>query len=206
LSRDSPWAAPVSDQDYFSKPLFLFAPDPPRDTIPEPLIIGPEDWMFTLGEIIDLAIRIEKNGEMAYKKAREQTTNPAMATLLGRLAQDEADHQKWFIRFRAEVKADQADPAFEEMGQSILEGVLGDQAFSIQEADFSKIEDLKTLLKLSVEFEKDTLLFYEMLSAFIEDEKTLNQLNRILAEENHHVLLLEESLRNRVGLSQSPEA
>jgi rubrerythrin len=206
LSRDSPRAAPVPAQDYLSKPLFLFAPDPPRDTIPEPLIIGSEDAMFTLGEIIDLAIRIEKNGEMAYKKAREQTFNPELASLLGRLAQDEADHQKWFIRFRAEVQADQTDPTFEEMGKSILEGVLGDQAFSIQEADFSKMDDLKKLLKLSVEFEKDTLLFYEMLSAFIEDEKTLNQLNRIIDEENRHVLLLEETLRKKIGLTQSPEA
>jgi rubrerythrin len=156
--------------------------------------------MFTLGEIIDLAIRIEKNGENAYKKAQEQTEIPAMAALLKRLAADEADHQKWFTHLKSEVQGDQTDPAFDEMGKSVLEGVLGDQAFSIQEADFSKIEDLKALLRLSIEFENDTLLFYEMLSAFIEDEKILNQLNRIIDEETHHALLLNESLRRREEL------
>ncbi|HMK64215.1 MAG TPA: ferritin family protein [Thermodesulfobacteriota bacterium] len=162
--------------------------------------------MFTLGEIIDLAIRIEKNGESAYKKAQEQTEIPAMANLLKRLAEDEADHQKWFTRLKSEVQGDQTDPAFDEMGKSILEGVLGDQAFSIQEADFSKLDDLKALLRLSIEFENDTLLFYEMISAFIEDEKTLNQLNRIIDEETRHSLLLKESLRRREGLpNDSPD-
>jgi rubrerythrin len=156
-----------------------------------------EDYMFTLGEIIDLAIRIEKNGEKTYKKAQEQTSNSSMASLLQWLAEDEAEHQKLFRRFRAEVKTNIEDPKFEEMGKTILEGVLGDQAFSIQEADFSKIEDLKNLIKLSVEFEKDTLLFYEMLSAFIEDEKALNQLNRIIEEETRHARLLEDALGRR---------
>jgi rubrerythrin len=159
--------------------------------------------MFTLGEILDLAIRIEKNGEAAYKKAQEQTSLPALASLLRRLAEDEADHRKWFCRYKAEARVDQQDPNFEEMGKPILEGILGDQAFSIQEADFSKMEDLKSLLRLSLEFEKDTVLFYEMLSAFVEDEKTLNQLNRIIDEENRHVRLLEESLIRRDGLSGS---
>jgi rubrerythrin len=153
--------------------------------------------MFTIGEIIDLAIRIERNGEATYKKAHEQTSNPSLASLLQWLAEEESEHQKWFTRFRAEVNTTLVDPRFDEMGKTILEGVLGDQAFSIQEADFSKIDDMKNLIKLSMEFEKDTLLFYEMLSAFIEDEKILNQLNRIIEEENRHARLLEDALGKR---------
>lgn len=153
--------------------------------------------MFTLGEIIDLAIRLEKNGEKIYRKAQEDTTNPSLASLLQWLAEEEAEHEKWFIRFRAEAKTTLEDPKLDEMGKTVLEGILGDQAFSIQEADFSKTDDLKSCLKLSMEFEKDTLLFYEMLSAFIEDEKTLNQLNRIIEEETRHARLLEDALANR---------
>jgi rubrerythrin len=156
--------------------------------------------MFTLGEIIDLAIRIEKNGEKVYKKAQEQTSNPSLVSLLQWLAEEEAEHEKWFSRFKAEVQTTVEDPKFDEMGKTVLEGVLGDQAFSIQEADFSKLADMESLLKVSVEFEKDTLLFYEMLSAFIEDEKTVNQLNRIIEEENRHVRLLKDALGKRLVL------
>ena len=153
--------------------------------------------MFTLGEIIDLSVRIESNGQRAYRKAQKEVTDPALASMLGWLADEEAEHEKWFPKLREGVEEALEDPKLEEMADGVLQGVLGDQAFSIDEADFSKVEDLDQLLELSVEFEKDTILFYEMLSAFIEDGQTLNQLNCIIEEENRHVRLLQESLKNK---------
>ena len=78
------------------------------------------------------------------------------------------------------------------MGCSILTGVLGDQSFSLKEADLSKIGNVKDLLQLAVEFEKDTVLFYEMIGSFIEDTETSEKLNEIIAEENRHIELLED--------------
>jgi len=153
--------------------------------------------MFTLSEIIDLAIRIEKNGENAYRKAQEEVSNPSLASMLQWLAEEEVDHEKWFTRLKENAATLAEDPKLEEMGKSILQGVLGDQAFSIKDADFSKTEDINSLLELSVEFEKDTILFYEMLSAFIDDEETLSQLDKIIEEEKRHVQLLEEFLENK---------
>ncbi|MBI5601803.1 MAG: ferritin family protein [Deltaproteobacteria bacterium] len=156
--------------------------------------------MFTLGEIIDLAVRIEKNGEMSYRKAQKEVSDASLADLLGRLADEEAEHEKWFLRFKEKVTPDQEDPRLEEMGKAVMQGVLGEQAFSVSEADFSRIEDRDSLLTLSVEFEKDTVLFYEMLGAFIEDEKTLEKLDQIIQEENRHIRLLNESLKNKTPL------
>lgn len=153
--------------------------------------------MFTLSEIIDLAIRIEKNGENAYRKAQEEVSNPSLASMLQWLAEEEVEHVKWFTRLKEKAGTLAEDPKLEEMGQAILQGVLGDQAFSIKDADFSKIEDINSLLELSVEFEKDTVLFYEMLSAFIDDEETLSQLDKIIEEEKRHVQLLEEFFENK---------
>jgi rubrerythrin len=154
------------------------------------------NYMFTLTEIIDLAIRIEQNGAKAYRKARVAVSNPSLASLLHWLTEDEANHEKWFTSLKAELGKSGGDPKLDEMGQAILQGVLGDRTFSMEEADFSKIEDVESLLKLSVEFEKDTILFYEMLSAFIEDEKTLTRLTQIIAEENRHVQVLKDFLDN----------
>ena len=153
--------------------------------------------MFTLSEIIDLAIRIEKNGENAYRKAQEEVSNPSLASMLQWLAEEEVEHVKWFTQLKEKAGTLAEDPKLEEMGKTILQGVLGDQAFSIKDADFSKIEDINSLLELSVEFEKDTVLFYEMLSAFIEDEETLSQLDKIIEEEKRHVQLLEEFFENK---------
>ncbi len=153
--------------------------------------------MFTLGEIIDLAVRIEANGQKAYRKAQKEVRDPGLASRLGWLADEEADHEKWFPKLKEGVEEGLQDPKLEEMANGVLLGVLGDRAFSIDDADFSKVEDLDQLLELSVEFEKDTILFYEMLSAFIEEEQTLNHLNRIIEEENRHVQILQDFLKNK---------
>jgi rubrerythrin len=108
--------------------------------------------MFTLGVIIDLAVRIETNGQKAYRKAQQQVTDPALSAMLGWLADEEAEHEKWFPRLKENMKTDLEDPQLAEMGQAVLQGVLGDHTFSIDEADFSKMEDLDSLLSLSIEF------------------------------------------------------
>lgn len=155
--------------------------------------------MFTLTEIIDLAIRIEKNGAMIYRKAQAEVSNPSLASLLDWLTEDETNHEKWFASLRAGSGKSEGDPRLEKMGQAILQSVLGERAFSLEEADFSKIEDVTSLLELSVEFEKDTILFYEMLRAFIDDEKTLSRLNQIITEENRHVQVLEDFFQKEKG-------
>ena len=52
--------------------------------------------MFTFDEILDLAIRIEHNGEAAYRKAQNEVLNPDLAPVLQKLADDEKEHVKWF--------------------------------------------------------------------------------------------------------------
>ena len=150
--------------------------------------------MFTLGEIIDLAIRLEKNGERTYRKAQKEVSNPILASMLQWLANDEAEHEKWFTNLKKIVNEKIEDPKFEEIGREILGGVLGEHAFSMEEADFSCINDIKDVLELSLEFEKDTLVFYEMLEEFVEDEKVLSGIAKIIKEENRHIAYLQEFL------------
>lgn len=151
--------------------------------------------MFTLSDIIDLAIRIEKNGEKTYRKAMDNVSDPLLKSMLDRLAGEELEHAKWFQSFRTSVEPAGIDPALEEMGNIMLQGVLGDEAFSIAEADFSKIQNVRALLEQSIEFEMDTILFYEMIGAFIEDDNIIKNLTEIIDEENRHVSLLNESLQ-----------
>ena len=148
--------------------------------------------MFSLSEIIDLAIRIENNGEKTYRKAKNEVPSPELASLLQVLADDEAEHEKWFAKFREDMDAEIEDSKLEEMGRSILQSVLSDQAFSLNDTDFSKIENITSLLELSLEFEKDTIIFYEMIKEFIENMEDLRGIDKIIEEENRHIKRLEE--------------
>ena len=151
--------------------------------------------MFTLGEIIDLAIRIEKNGESTYRKAQKEVSSSKVSAMLEWLADDEAKHEKWFTELRENVDEKVEDPILEKMGKEILQSVLGDHAFSMNEVDFSSLDNIKGLLEVSLEFEKDTLIFYEMIKGFIEDENVLSGIDKIIEEENSHVKNLEEFLK-----------
>lgn len=150
--------------------------------------------MFDFSDIIDLAIRIEKNGEKTYRKAMGQVSDPQLSAMLERLAKDELEHERWFESLKSRIKPSAVSPALDEMGRSMLRDVLGDQAFSISEADFSGMQDIKELLDISIEFEKDTIIFYEMIGAFIEDKTTIKALADIIDEENRHVIELTELL------------
>ena len=92
---------------------------------------------------------------------------------------------------RPTIKQSTDDPSLAEKGKSILRGVLGGQAFSLEDASFSKIDDVQSLLRLAIEFEKDTVLFYEMIGSFIKDQETRDQLDAIIKEENRHAKVLE---------------
>ena len=154
--------------------------------------------MFTLSEIIDLAIRIERNGENTYRKAQNEVPNSELASMLQELADDEAEHEKWFAKLRDDMNVETEDPKLEEMGRDIFLGVMGDQSFSLQDANFLKINEVKDLLSIAIEFEKDTVLFYEMLLSFVDDEETKDGLKTIITEENEHIRKLQEFLESEL--------
>ena len=148
--------------------------------------------MFSIREVIDLAIQIEKNGEQYYRNAIQKISNPSLQSMLEWLADEEGKHQSWFSERKERLETEGDDLEMEEMGSDILQGILGDQSFSLKEADLSKIDGVEALIQLAVEFEKDSILFYEMIGSFIEDRETSEKLNEIIAEENHHIEILED--------------
>jgi rubrerythrin len=151
--------------------------------------------MFTIRDIIDLAIRIERNGEKVYREAAQGIPRPDMAALLLQLADEEVKHAEWLSDLEDKVTTTTEDSKVEETGKKILQGILGDESFSLKDADFSHIEDVEGLLRVAIEFEEDTLLFYEMIRSFIDDKETLDHLDTIIEEEHRHVSVLKECLQ-----------
>jgi rubrerythrin len=153
-----------------------------------------EVGVFSIGEILDFAIVIEKNGEGVYQGALASVSDPSLKKVLKWLAEEEARHIEWLAQIRAEFdeKALQDRPGEEE--QKIFKKIIEGQSFSLAEKDLTKIDTVESLLGLALEFEKDTVVFYEMLGAFIQEPGALQTLKRIIEEEERHVQYLEELL------------
>ena len=152
--------------------------------------------MFSIVDIINLAVQIEENGAKVFRDAATKVTDSSLVSLLHWLADEEVKHAEWFSELKQKVKKTVDDSDLEDMGKAILQGALGDQTFSLKDVDFSKLGQIEDLLKRAIEFEDDTILFYEMIRSFVEEEETLNHLNTIIEEEKSHVRLLEEFLES----------
>ena len=150
--------------------------------------------MYSCNDLIDLAIQIEKNGEKTLRKAQEKISNPRLAPLLQSLADEEVQHASWFSNLNPVSEESIDNPEMEALGRNLLRDILGDQSFSLADADFSKMDKAEELLTLMIEFENDTVLFYEMIRSVISDKATLSCLNKIIAAENRHAKKLQAFL------------
>ena len=143
--------------------------------------------MFTPREILDLAIQLEKNGEAVYRSAAGQASNREVGKLLLWMADEEVKHARWFAELKKEIETRSINPFMEEMSRKVFGGLLGNKSFSHREINFSEVDRVDDLIHIFIEFEKDTVLFYETLLPFIEDNNTLHYLTKIIAEENSHI-------------------
>jgi len=158
--------------------------------------------MFSAAEIIDFAIQIEKNGKNLCREVAQKKIDSEFASLLEWMAEQETQHIKWFSDLRLKINIPGNFSRLEQFGKTLLRDVLGDQSFSLRDADFSNIQDLKELLSLLIEFEQDTVLFYEMLHTAVEDKKTILLLDKIIAEENQHVVQIKDYFHKRLGQTE----
>ena len=157
--------------------------------------------MFSTVEILDIAIGIEQNGEAVYRDALEIISDPQLVDLLTWMADEEVKHARWFSNLKQSVETESANPFVEEMGRELFNDLLGEKSFSHKEADFSKVEQIDDLMAIFIEFEKDSILFYELLEPLIEDESTLENLKKIIAEENNHIATLQGFIGSQAPLS-----
>ena len=154
--------------------------------------------MFTIADIRNIAIQIERNGEETYRKAAAAAPTQELAEMFTRMADDEKRHREWFetIQTDKELTADQME--MEAVGKSILQEMVKDKTFSLEDDKLGKIDNISDIITGSQGFEEDTILFYEMLSGFIEDPHTQEQLNSIIEEEKKHAAELKELLDSAV--------
>jgi len=161
--------------------------------------------MFTLADICAIAIQIERNGEKAYRKAAAAARAPEVASVLEMLADDEAKHLSWFEKMDVVETVDIKDDRIARIGRDLLQDMMAPQTFSLDPKELSNLDSPQSMLHQSIEFENDTILFYEMLSGFLDNEETRQQLEGIIEEERTHidklkaVLALYQEQGNRVS-------
>lgn len=155
--------------------------------------------MFTIADIRHIAIQIEKNGEETYRKAASEVADPEIGRILTKMADDEKRHAEWFEQLRGKRNLTEEQREMEAVGKTILQEMVKDKTFSLEQSTLGQVDGFAELLSTSQAFEKDTILFYEMLHGFVDEGETREQLDKIIAEEKRHVDEINQLLKKHTA-------
>ena len=137
-------------------------------------------------------VQIERNGESVYREALSRTTEPELVEMLTWMAAEESRHACHFDVIRQKLTSEVDNLLMDELGRLMLESIVGNRSFSLEEVDFTKVEDVNDLLQIMIAFEKDTVEFYHLFRNFLTDSEEQACLDDIIADEQAHILKLEE--------------
>ena len=154
--------------------------------------------MFSIAEIIAIAVQLERNGEKTYREALEASEDTGLNDLLQWMADEERAHAEQFSQLQEKIADDEESHLVQKMSDSLVDTFIKGQTFSLEEVIFSDLKDSGELIETFIEFEKDTILFYDMLKSFILDEKIIQQLECIIQEEEIHVEKLQGLLLKNI--------
>ena len=152
-------------------------------------------YVFNADEVFQIAIDIEENGKRFYEKAMDIVDNPDVRAVLGSLAKDEAEHLKRFAELKAQLpKTATEDTVWDpehEMNQ-YLQMMADIHVFRSDldvEKKLSQAKNPEDILKLGIQFEKDSIVSFVTMQDSTEEKKlhmrTLEQSKYQFTENSH---------------------
>lgn len=145
--------------------------------------------MFSLTEIYDMAITLEKNGRQFYEEALSRVTDTQVKKLITFLRDQEMEHLEAFTKLKnqhsetnPQMRA--APPGMKDFVHDIMSGRLlswEDHPVIAENTSFQNI------LEAALEFEKDGLAFFQFMKEALDTPEDLAEMERILEQEHDHV-------------------
>jgi rubrerythrin len=151
-------------------------------------------------EIFEIAVQIERNGAKFYRGASELFDESRVHNLFLQLADWEIAHEQVFADMKNELVAQGPElSAFETESDVIFDAqsMAGLAVFGNSMGPSSELtgkESIIDILKIAIEKEKDSIIFYTGLKDFVSAETAKDKIADIIKEEMHHIRILKQSL------------
>jgi len=157
---------------------------------------------FNADEVFEIAEQIEQNGAAFYRRASTLVKDSGTRELLLELAAMEDQHLATFQSMRVTLSKHEWKPVFDPDGQAemYLRAIADGEIFNVKEdpaAVLSGSETPQQMVRLAIEREKDSVIFYQELREVIPPKLGKDRLDRIIGEELRHIMILNEELRKR---------
>lgn len=156
--------------------------------------------VFETGDIVEVAVRIEENGENFYRYAVQLAGKEEVKALFQRLAEEEVKHRQTFTKILAGMDRSLPPEGYDGEYAAYLHDYVDNRLVFKAEvfaAEMAKIRSEAAALDFAIQRELDSIHYYremrEMLSA-----DSCAAIDQIIAEEKEHFIRL-SALRKRIG-------
>ncbi len=157
--------------------------------------------VYSINEIIEMAVQIERNGYAFYNEAaKRKDLDDKSREFISWLRDQELEHEKKFLSLRddAELKSLELSQDWELVAlylKTIVEGrIFNSEDSAIRRAIEAK--NITEIIDYAINFEKDTLLYFQAISNNIAYPKAIDILHQIINEEISHIIKLADYKKN----------
>ena len=158
--------------------------------------------IFNADEVFEMAEQIERNGRRFYQRAAQQTADSSVKAVFDRLADMESDHEALFGEMRAKAAKEglprvEYDPNLDV--PHYLQAAADTHVFNVHKdlaVTLTGRESTEAVLRLAIEFEKDTVVFFLGLKELVSQDLGKDKVERLIREEMSHITILTTHLRS----------
>jgi rubrerythrin len=155
---------------------------------------------FSVGEIFQMAERIERNGMNFYRRAAKGAVEKSASQLFLRLASMEEEHEKTFARMRTELTEEEKrapGPDPDHQTAAYLRAWADGHVFDIRSNPAERLtgsEKIDDVFQMAMGMEKDSIVFYLGMKETIPEKLGRGKIDRIIKEEMGHLASLSREL------------
>lgn len=162
--------------------------------------------IYNAGEVYSMGIEIEKNGKDFYLKAAAATSDQDLQKFFKSLADWEEKHISLFQKMKSELSDASSedntegavfdpDNEYNKYLKAAADSHIFLKKVNIQEI-VSKCQTPADLLKIALQFEKDSVVLYSSLKDLVPEYLGKDKVSRLVQEELNHIAIIQGQLDN----------
>jgi rubrerythrin len=157
---------------------------------------------FNAFEVFEIAEQIERNGAKFYHRAAEILDGPDICKVFLRLAKWETKHEETFAGMKKQLselcrEPRNVNPEDRLPDPKVMAGLT---AFGIRPDPADEVSGKQSevdTLKMAVQKEKDSIVFYNGLKGFVPARTAKDKIDDIIKEEMRHIRILNRLQKRR---------
>ena len=144
---------------------------------------------FAASEIVEMGIQIEKNGRDFYNAICQKSKDPHAAEVFKLLAGEEEKHIGIFSSLLGKVQEHEPPQIYTDEYIAYMNALACEYVFTQKDKGLEIAKGIKTdkqAVELGIDFEKDSIIFYEGMKKAV-PEYSLGVINELIRQEEIHL-------------------